>query len=182
MLPHEIISLYVQISNVGQNHDTDVSVCFVQAHDDFYTEAYNDAHPDGKIKTSSLRDNADMGRVTLWGFNDLILKDDKGNTVAKVKGKTFDWSTVEKCDPGYAVGYYSYGVEESIELFFPVNRKYTLTTKSYSKEMSNDINYTVYCQYDSIGSKGVFKDTIKHYKSTSWFTSGSFNVDIEIIP
>ena len=182
LVPNETYSLYANIGNVLQNHETDVSVCHLQSMDSYYIEAFNDSHTGIKISRVVLRDNADMGRVTFRGYNDLILTRPDGTTAVSVKGQTAGKSKVMLCETGYAFGYYSYIADESMELFFPIKSPHDLTVKSYSKEMNNKISYTIYCQYSSVGVKDSIKGKISGYSGTSWFSSDPDRVYLNVNP
>ena len=179
--PNELVTLAVNIGDIFDNHSTDVTVSHLEAQDYFYTTLYNDTHEGARLSTVPLRDNADMGRVTFTGFNDLKLESG-GVTHVVVNGKYVGKSDVSKCDGGFAAGYYSFATMEKMELFFPVNTEVKLTSDSYSKKPYHDANYDIYCQYSSIGDAGTIKKYIDRYRGEFTYISDAVEQSFTVTP
>ena len=179
--PNELISLFVHIGDVVQNHSTDVVLAHLQAQDSYYIDSYNASHTD-KISVVALRDNADFGRMKFFGFNDLGLRLDskKGRRVVNVEGHVMGKSDIEDCEQGYAVGYYSYITEEKMELFMPINKKYNISMKSYSKKPRHRCEYWAYYQFISLDNRGQKRIQLDHKKDTAYFNSDRFKRDVTI--
>ena len=130
--PNELISIGLHISEIFHNHDNQVNIAHLEAQDSYYVDAYNLSHQTF-LPVVGLRYCADFGRVSLKDYNDIELLDESGcEKLVSVSGAKACKSTVNSCADGIAVGYYSYATEEKMELFVPVNRKYTLNMKGYS--------------------------------------------------
>ena len=181
--PNELVTLATNIGSIFENHEPDVTAAHMQAQDYFYTDLYNDIKGQSYFETDlsndtqtaelspvGLRDNADMGRVSFYGFNDLKLGSG-GTEYVVVDGKYVGKSTVSKCDGGFAAGYYSFATVEKMELFLPVNREFRLLSDSYSKKPYHDVSYDIYCQYNSIGSAGTLKRYIGRYRGEFSYVS-----------
>ena len=168
--PNELISIFAHISDVIQNHSTDVNLAHLQAQDSYYVDSYNETHSN-KISVVPLRNNADFGRMHFFGFNDLGLRLDskKGTRVVNVEGHVLGKSDIEQCNAEYAVGYYSYVTEEKMELFMPINRKYNISMKSYSKKPRHRCEYWAYYQFISLDNRGSKKIELDHKKDTAYF-------------
>ena len=179
--PVELISIAAQTENIFQNHYSDVVLAHVQAQDSYYIDAYNAAHEE-KIEVVPFRNNADFGRMSFFGFNDLGLRleSKKGTRVVNVEGHILGKSDVEDCDPGYAVGYYSYITEEKMELFMPIGRKYNISMKSYSKKPRHRCEYWAYYQFIALDNRGVRKVQLDHKKCTAYFNSDRYKRDVTI--
>ena len=151
--PTEVISIIKNVKTIGLFHNTERLLAHLQAQDSYYVEAYNATKPADYIDINQvdLMDNADFGRVRFNGMNELSLYKDNVKKVF-VDGKAFGTSDVKLCKPGYAVGYYSYFTTEKMELFFPVNAKYKLTSKSHSKLGYHSFDYKIYRQYNTLGA------------------------------
>ena len=168
--PNELVTLATNITNIFGNHETNVAVAHLMAQDYYYTDEYNDTHPDAKLALVDLRDNADMGRVSFYGFNDLKLESG-GSSRVIVNGKYVGKSAVSKCDGGFAAGYYSFATEEKMELFFPVGTEFRLTSDSYSKKPYHDVSYDIFCQYNSVGQTGTIKKYVDRYRGEFSYVS-----------
>ena len=179
--PNELISIFVHISDVFQNHSIDVVLAHMQAQDSYYIDDYNNSHSD-KISLVPLRNNADFGRMEFFGFNDLGLRLDskKGRRVVNVEGHVLGKSDIEDCEKEYAVGYYSYVTEEKMELFMPIGRKYNISMKSYSKKPRHRCEYWAYYQFISLDNRGKKKIELDHKKDTAYFNSDRFKRDVTI--
>lgn len=179
--PNELISLGVHIGDVFQNHYSDNTFAHLQAQDSYYIDAYNAEHEE-KISLVPLMDNADFGRMHFFGFNDLGLRlgSKKGTRVVNVEGHVLGKSDIKQCNKEYAVGYYSYITEEKMELFMPINRKYNISMKSYSKKPRHRCEYWAYYQYIALDNSGVKKKQLDHKKDTAYFNSDRFKRDVTI--
>ncbi len=179
--PNELISIGVHVGDIFQNHYSDVTLAHMQSQDSYYIEEYNRNNVD-KISVVPLRDNADFGRMHFFGFNDLGLRleSKKGTRVVNVEGHILGKSDILQCDDEYAVGYYSYITEEKMELFMPINRKYNISMKSYSKKPRHRCEYWAYYQFISLDNRGVKKVQKDHKKDTAYFNSDRFKRDVTI--
>jgi len=120
--------------------------------------------------------------MVFFGFNDLGLRleSKKGQRVVNVEGHIFGKSDIEDCEAKYAVGYYSYITEEKMELFMPINCKYNISMKSYSKKPRHRCEYWAYYQFISLDNRGVKKIELDHKKDTAYFNSDRFKRDVTI--
>lgn len=179
--PIELTSVAVQLEGLFQNHFSDVNIAHLQAQDSYYVDAYNASH-DEIIQLVPLRDNADFGRMKFFGFNDLGLRleSKKGTRVVNVEGHILGKSDVKSCKGGYAVGYYSYITEEKMELFMPINKKYNISMKSYSKKPRHRCEYWAYYQFIALDNRGVKKVQLDHKKTTAYFNSDRYKRDVTI--
>jgi hypothetical protein len=156
----------MNLSNIFQNHDTDYNVAHIECQDSYYIDKYN-AKADNKLKVVALRDSAELVHMSFYGYNDLQVYD--GNTqVVNIDGHVFGKSDVKKCEPNFAAGYYSYVTEEKMELFFPVNKEYKVSFKSYSKKIYHTLNYKTVCLYSGASSK---KQNLPSGSDWAWFNS-----------
>lgn len=179
--PNELISIAVHAGDIFQNHYIDNVFTHMQAQDSYYIDDYNLTHED-KISVVPLRDNADFGRMKFFGFNDLGLRleSKKGTRVVNVEGHLLGKSDILDCKDEYAVGYYSYITEEKMELFMPINKKYNISMKSYSKKPRHRCEYWAYYQFISLDNSGKKKVQLDHKKDTAYFNSDRFKRDVTI--
>ena len=179
--PNELISIAVHVGDIFQNHYSDVNLAHMQAQDSYYIDEYNRKNEE-KIDVVPLRNNADFGRMKFFGFNDLGLRleSKNGTRVVNVEGHVLGKSDILQCDEEYAVGYYSYVTEEKIELFMPINRKYNISMKSYSKKPRHRCEYWGYYQFMALDNRGVKRVQLDHKKDTAYFNSDRFKRDVTI--
>ena len=180
--PNELISIFIHMGDIFQNHYAETALAHMQAQDSYYIDNYNSSHSD-QISVVPLRNNADFGRMHFFGFNDLGLRLDnkKGKRVVNVEGHILGKSDIEDCEQGFAVGYYSYATEEKMELFMPINRKYNISMKSYSKKPRHRCEYWAYYQFISLDNRGKKKIELDHKKDTAYFNSDRFKRDVTIM-
>ena len=176
--PNEMISLICNVSDMFQNHDTDVNVAHIKCQDSYYIDAYNNSHDD-KVSKVALRDNADIVHMSFFGYNDVQVKDANGKQRVNVEGHLLGKSDIRQCDQGFAAGYYSYATEEKMELFFPVNGSYKVSFKSYSKKIRHLVTYNTYCQYITAMSK---KQNLPSGSEKVWFNSDRVDKTINVKP
>lgn len=163
-IPNEFITFAKYSSNILNNHDSDVNISHLEAQDSYYIDEYNRTHDniylsDGPDRVSlvSLRDNADFGRLSFFGFNDCSLHLNTGNgtkRVVSVVGHIKGRSDIAQCNQGYAVGYYSYKTEEKMELFLPTTSKYIINMKSFSLKPLHTVIYEERVQFLGTRSDG----------------------------
>ena len=179
--PNELISIAVHVGDIFQNHYSDVNLAHMQSQDSYYIDEYNKNNEE-KISVVPLRDNADFGRMKFFGFNDLGLRleSKKGTRVVNVEGHILGKSDILQCDIEYAVGYYSYVTEEKMELFMPINRKYNISMKSYSKKPRHRCEYWGYYQFIALDNRGKKLVQLDHKKDTAYFNSDRFKRDVTI--
>ncbi len=177
--PEELISIATQTDNIYQNHDSDIIIAHLRSQDSYYVDNYNKENNDN-IKLVELMDNADYGRVSFNCYNDVKLYDKDGKKVVDVEGKLLGKSDVKTCNPGYAVGYYSYITEEQMELFFPANQKLRMEIKDYSKKLYHTIKYWVYYQYYAIDEHNTYKKLNQSSTKNVWFNSDTYKVDLNV--
>ena len=145
--PNECMSLIGCISDIFENHSTDISVAFVMAQDSLYVDNYNKDHADDPIKLAPLHKSASFRRVLFHDFNDLGLYnfEDNNKRCISIDGHYFGASDVSECLPGYAAGYYSRGTMEELEIWFPAWNRYKLNFTDYSKKL-----------YDTVWAKATY--------------------------
>ena len=179
--PNELISIAVHIGDIFQNHFSDNTFTHMQAQDSYYIDDYNKNNEE-KISVVPLRDNADFGRMKFFGFNDLGLRleSKKGTRVVNVEGHIIGKSDILQCNSEYIVGYYSYLTEEKMELFMPINRKYNISMKSYSKKPRHRCEYWAYYQFMALDNRGKKRVQLDHKKDTAYFNSDRFKRDVTI--
>ena len=172
--PSETVSLALNISNIFENHNSDLILAHMMAQDSLYIDAYND-DPDHKtkIRTVPLRDNADLARARFDTYNQVKLYlESKADKNLKVYMEGFSWglSKIHRCERGFAVGYYSYGTGEKMELFFHVDDKFVIEYESFSKKFwDHNVTYDLYYHYDSLGADGVAEAKLYHNSyQVSW--------------
>ena len=175
--PNEVISCAKYIKNIFQNHNTEVTLARIQAQDSFYIESYNTKHPDLEIELIPFMDNADYGRMVFNGFNDLGLY--VGNTrKINIDGHLVGKSDVELCPSGYVAGYYSFATDEKMEIFFPLNQKYKITMKSYSKKPYHTFEFIAFKQYFSLTTNKDTRKLIHHFTDWTCFNSKRYTREI----
>ena len=150
-IPNECITFAKYSKEILNNHDSEVNIAHLEAQDSYYIDEYNRTHDniylsDGfdRVSLVSLRDNADFGRLSFFGFNDIGLHLDTGHgtkRVVSVDGHVKGRSDVKQCNAGYAVGYYSYTTEEKMELFIPIKTKFIINMKSFSAKPLHKVSY-----------------------------------------
>ena len=179
--PNELISIAVHIGDIFQTHCSDVNLAHLQSQDSYYIDEYNKNNEE-KISVVPLRDNANFGRMKFFGFNDLGLRleNKKGTRVVNVEGHILGKSDILQCNDEYAVGYYSYITEEKMELFMPINRKYNISMKSYSKKPRHRCEYWAYYQFMALDNRGQKRVQLDHKKDTAYFNSDRFKRDVTI--
>jgi hypothetical protein len=177
--PNELISLITNIGNIFQNHDTEINVIHLECQDDYYINAYNKKHSDDQLSPVALLDNASLVHIAFYGFNDVQVYDvnNNNNKVVDVSGHVLGKSDVLKCDPGYAVGYYSYITEEKMELYLPLNKKLNVSFKSYSKKLHHDVNYKTVLQNITASTNNP---SLPSKNDKAWFNSNRVNVTIDV--
>ena len=179
--PNEIVTFLKYASDIFQNHDTDVSVTHVEAHDSYYIDNYNKTSST-KIKTQKLRDNADMARLEFLNFNTVSVTKNGVENV-KIQGKLAGKSDVNTCKKGYACGYYSYIEDEKMEVFLPSSNnvtQYTIKFKDYSKKPIHTCHLTVSTVYSSISSSNEYKKKIYTFDSLEGFNSDEYTKNLAL--
>ncbi len=182
--PNELISLILNMSNIFDNHTTDVNVVHLECQDQYYIDAYNTKHPDDKLDTIALLNNASLVHIAFYGYNDVQVYDALGNQVVDVSGHVFGKSDVKKCDPKIAVGYYSYITEERMELYLPTNTIYKVSFKSYSKQLRHTVSYNTAVQYVNAHHETAKNNgaTLPSKRSKAWFNSDRVDLHINVTP
>lgn len=170
--PNELVSIAMQSENIFNNHEFDVNIAHLMSQDSYYFSS-DDKYAGHNIVP--LRDNADFGRISLKDFNEigLFLETSSGfRNMVQVTGSKFSKSEIKSCNPGYAVGYYSYVTEEKMEIFMPVNQKYLINLQSFSLKPCHKISYAAVYQCIGPNSKGAFKvDKGSYVKDDEFFDS-----------
>ena len=176
--PNELISLGLYVNEVFQTHDPGVSIAHLEAQDSHYIDSYN-ANKGGQLTLVPLRDNADFGRVSFKDYDDIALfSGDAEKKFVSVSGSKIKKSVINQCDPGFAVGYYSYATEEKMELFMPVNQKYLLNMKGYSIKPKHDVWYTAF--YQSVGPNTDHRIRDDRGSFASWYCMNTAFLQREI--
>jgi hypothetical protein len=174
--PNELLSIGAYVGNIIQNHYPEVTLSHLAAQDSYYLK---DA---GNLKEVPLFSNADYGRMHFFGYNDLGLRleSKNGTRVINIEGHVLGKSDVEDCRDGYAAGYYSYATEEKMDIFMPVNRKYNISMKSYSKKPYHRCEYWAYYEYFTLDNSGVVRKEVDHKKEKACFNSDRHKRDVTI--
>jgi hypothetical protein len=181
--PNELFSFAGYATYVMQNHYPDFVLAHLASQDSYYVDAYNEGKSDAdKISLVTFMNNADYGRMKFFGYNDigLRLESKKGTRVINIDGHYVGKSDIRSCDGGYAAGYYSYVSEEKMELFMPVNRKYNISMKSYSKKPYHRCEYWAYYEYLALDNTGRVKVERDHKKESVCFASDRHKRDVTI--
>ena len=168
--PNELLSMILCISNIFQNHEPNVTFAHLQAQDSYYINAYNEANQTN-LKTVPLMEQAVLGRVSFSGFNDVSLNA-AGENYARIEGHLMGRSDITNCQSGIAAGYYSYVIEEKMELFFVPDKNFDLYAKSYSKKIRHEVSLEGYC-YNS--NNPLSKEILPH---VYFLGSFCFNSDL----
>ena len=179
--PNECISMVANYAKFVPNHFTHINLGHLASQDSYYVDTYN-REKGTSLSVVPLLDNADYGRMSFFGFNDLGLRleSKNGSRVVNVDGHYFGKSEVKDCDSGYAFGYYSYITEEKMELFMPVNRKYNISMKSYSKKPKHRVEYWAYYERFALANDINKKIELDHKKATAYFNSDRYKRDVKI--
>ena len=178
--PNELISLGKYMEQEFHNHDTEVTIAHIQAQDSYYIDAYN-ADPKNKntIRLVPFLDNADYGRISFLGFNDLGLYCADTRRI-NIEGYVLGKSDIKECEAGYAAGYYSYATEERMEVFFPAKANYKVNVKDYSKKPYHTFDYWAYYQYFGLGPNGETKRQLAHFHDWTCFNSKRYSFEISV--
>lgn len=181
--PNELLSIGAYASYITQNHYPEAVFAHLSSQDSYYIDEYNQGKADAdKIQLVPFMDNADYARMHFFGFNDigLRLESKKGERVININGTLFGKSDVETCKKGYAAGYYSYATEEKMDIFMPVNRKYNISMKSYSKKPYHRCEYWAYYEFISLDNRCTQRVQIDHKKEQAYFNSDRHKRDVTI--
>ena len=146
VFPNEVMGLLAGISDIFDNHSTNISLSFVKSQDSLFIDAYNAEHADDPIKLCPLLGSSTFRRIRFRDFNDLGVYDlnDGSKQQVSVDGGYFGSSEITRCNSGYAVGYYSYATYEAMELFLPVHTKLKVNYTDYSKKLWHEVTATSY--------------------------------------
>lgn len=172
----------MNISNIFENHESDLVLAHLKAQDDLYANGYNDdPKHTKKMSLVPLLDNADMARAKFDGVNQVkfyhLIKSDS-SLEAYMEGFKWGLSKLHSCEPGYAIGYYSYVTTERIELFFDVDEVFALDFKCFSKKLwSHDMYLNLYYHYNSLGYHGSdIEVQVYEEKHSDWGDSEEYPV------
>ena len=180
--PNELISIAKYVSQIFDNHNTEVTLAHVQAQDTFFVNAYNKANPEKQqLKLVPFLENADYGRMSFKGFNDCGLYEGNSRKI-NVTGKVVGRSDIDNMGGRYAAGYYSYVTEEKMEIFFPLGT-YKITMKDFSKKPYHTMSYQAYRQYISVNEKGETKHMVDSFEDWAIFISKRYerkNVNVNV--
>ena len=181
--PNELLSIGAYASYIVQNHYPESVFAHVASQDSYYIDEYNQDKDDAdKIQLVPFMDNADYARMHFFGYNDigLRLESKNGKRVININGSLFGKSEVESCNKGYAAGYYSYATSEKMDIFMPVNQKYNISMKSYSKKPYHRCEYWAYYEFISLDNRGVLHVQKDHKKEQAYFNSDRHKRDVTI--
>ena len=180
--PNELLSIGAYASYIVQNHYPESVFAHLSAQDSYYIDEYNRGKAEAdQLQLVPFMDNADYVRMHFFGYNDIGLRLDskKGKRVININGHVFGKSDVETCNAGYAAGYYSYATEEKMDIFMPVNRKYNISMKSYSKKPYHRCEYWAYYEFLSLDNRGVLRIQLDHKKEWTCFNSDRHKRDVK---
>ena len=179
--PNELLSIAAYASYIVQNHYPETVFAHVASQDSYYIEEYNQGKDEAdKLQLVPLMDNADYVRMHFFGYNDigLRLNSKKGKRVINITGHVLGKSDVETCYKGYAAGYYSYATEEKMDIYMPINQKYNISMKSYSKKPYHRCEYWAYYEFISLNNRGVLRIQLDHKKEHAYFNSSRHKRDV----
>ena len=181
--PNELLSIGAYVSNIFQNHYPEVTIAHVASQDSYFVDDYNNM--EGVNETLSLvpfMATADYGRMHFFGYNDigLRLNSKNGTRVINIEGHTFGKSDVKECRAGYIAGYYSYATEEKMDIFMPINKKYNISMKSYSKKPYHRCEYWAYYEFFTLDNRGKTRIQLDHKKEKTCFNSDRHKRDVTI--
>ena len=171
--PNELISVAKQMSEIFQNHNTYVTIAHMMAQDSYYIDRENTK---GRgLFLVPLRDSAEMFRVSCNGMNDNSLWLGDTQQVVRLEGTKWGKSKVVQCDPGYAVGYYSYATNEKTEMFAPLGKRYCVGMKDHSKKCwSHTYEYWVNIQHSSLINDGKIRKQLDYHIASCWLSSDQY--------
>lgn len=180
--PNELLSLAAYASPMLQNHYPDIAIAHVFSQDSYYVDDYNKNY-NTSYSVVPLIDNANYGRMKFFGYNDIGLRLDSknGTRVINIEGHYVGKSDIHDCYKGYAAGYYSYITEEKMEVFMPINKKYNISMKSYSKKPYHRCEYWAYYEFYSLDNNGVVRKQLDHKKEKVCFNSDRHKRDVNIV-
>ena len=183
--PNELLSIGAYASYIVQNHYAESVFAHVCSQDSYYIDEYNQGKAEEeKLELVPFMDNADYGRMHFFGYNDIGLRLDskKGKRVINIEGHLLGKSDVKDCNDGYAAGYYSYATSEKMDVFMPVNKKYNISMKSYSKKPYHRCEYWAYYEFIALDNRGVLRIQKDHKKEQAYFNSSRHKRDVTIKP
>ena len=177
--PNELLSIAAYVNNIFQNHYPEVTISHVASQDSYYLDDYEG---EGVLKEVPFLNNVDYGRMHFFGYNDigLRLNSKSGTRVINIEGHVLGKSDVKDCQPSYAAGYYSYATEEKMDIFMPVNQKYNISMKSYSKKPYHRCEYWAYYEYFTLDNTGKVRKQVDHKKEKVCFNSDRHKRDVTI--
>ena len=176
--PNELFSFAGFMGGIMQNHYPDFNLAHLASQDSYHVSTLSDK----SLKVIPFIDNADYGRMKFFGYNDigLRLESKKGTRVINIDGHYAGKSDIRDCNLGYAAGYYSYATEEKMELFMPINRKYNISMKSYSKKPYHRCEYWAYYEFFTLDNSGSVRNEKDHKKENVCFASDRHKRDVTI--
>ena len=174
--PNECMGLLASISDMFDNHGTNVNLARVKAQDSLYIDDYNQNNPDTPINQTSLLKSASFTRVTFHDFNDLGLYDvDHDNKrMISIDGHYFGHSDITTCEDGYAAAYYSYATYEALQIWIPVTLHHHLNFTDYSKKPYHRIYaYSIYYRnHNEIVDNDIYyREYRKLWDDMEWWSS-----------
>ena len=174
--PNEVMGLIGSISDMFDNHGTNVNLARVKAQDNLYVDDYNESHADDPINVTKLRKSASFTRVIFRDFNDLGLydKDHDWKPMISIDGHYFGSSDITTCEQGYAAGYYSYSDHEALQIFFPVTINHHLNFTDYSKKpyhLTTAYSYYYRNNNELVDQSIYYREPRKLYDDYEWWSS-----------
>ena len=190
-IPNEAISIIKYVNNVFQNHEPELIIAYMQAQDSYYISDYN-VENGTSLHSLSSGDNADFIRGSYVGFNDIAVFDPDETDINPVNDKDGDGlkvlinvegymngrSDVKRALPGYAAGYYSYITEERMEIFLPIDGKYRISARAYSKKPLHRISYNIYRERFALQNSPAVKLLINKFEDDVILSSNRNVIDI----
>lgn len=114
--PSEAISLIYNIGDIFENHSTQLNVHHAQAQDSYYISYFNETHQILHVTKVPYRKNSELTRFQCVDINQGEIHVN-GDVPVKMTGSDEGASVINRCDKGYAVGYYNYLTYERTEWF-----------------------------------------------------------------
>ena len=67
-----------------------------------------------------------------------------------------------------------------MDIFMPINRKYNISMKSYSKKPYHRCEYWAYYEFNYLANSGTISKQVDHKKEKVWFNSDRHKRDVTI--
>ena len=182
--PTEVISMISCISNVFNNHSTQLNVLHAQAQDTYYINRYNLYHSKNQIRRVPYRVNSEFVRFECKDINkaDIWQDNSKGPHTVRVdqdpdQNEENNLSTIiYTCAGGYAVGIYSYATYHRLELFAPACYRLVFSFYDHSSAPWHEVMISKWFYGCNTDSYREFRYIVDEYYNCD---SDSFTGDVQ---